>query len=428
MQKRHLRRTSCEQLCWCSLACRCTPQSRKAQSPDPSQIGRRFGIHRRRLRSVARSRGGRAARGKAGPAVACGRRNGHTHKVQQGSRKAAKKEQQREGARFWCGWEAAACSNATGAATCSRRRKSVSTRCPLRTASPIRRMPWAPAIKASTKGRNNIIVTTTVYLGRFAVLLQVVATSALLMTAASKASAASNSNQPNTQGSGNTTTALDILNPWLSACDLVQPNTDLQGTCSATEVESPPPHGPGPPQTNIQPSQSAKTSAFACPPSCPTKFHVTAARHDQNITNQCLYYLQESHKDELCERGKIIAGGGVRAVLSRLRLRHCCEHDVTSAMTPESLQAVASGGRNCQKHLGALLDTDAMAARISCEFNEVLTRYDCGQNYSIVHHCGDCKVNTIPFYNILYKPLRSNAFLLFHVRNLTSEVRLCHLK
>lgn len=411
---RHSSKTcrSCEQLCWCSSACRCTAPSR-ARSREVSarshRFGRRFCHRRRRLRSVVHSassrsssQGGRAARGKAGPAVACGRRNGQPKS--EGA--AAKKAEER----FWCGWEAAACSNATGAATRSRRRKSVSTRCPTLTACSKRRMPWAPAIKASTK--RNIIVTTTVYVGRFAVLLQVVATAALLMSAASKASAAKASpttNQGSDAAGTNTssaTTALDIFNPWLSACDLVQPNTDLQGTCSATEVEYPPPHGPGPPANTLLPS--AKTSAFVCPPPCPDPA-VSAARHDQNITNQCLLYLQESHKDEICDRGTIdgkrVDSGGV--VLSSYRLRHCCEHNVSSAMTPYTLAAIAKGGRNCHKHLGALLDTVAMAARISCEFNEVLTRYDCAQNYSIVHHCGDCKVNFLHFSLFMLSSLLS---------------------
>lgn len=79
-----------------------------------------------------------------------------------------------------------------------------------------------------------------------------------------------------------------------------------------------------------------------------------------------------------------------RRALQGLRMRHCCEHAVDSAL-PE---VVFDGGEACRQHLDALLEVDALAARISCEFAEVLTRYDCTQSYSIKFHCEDCKVNT----------------------------------
>uniref|UniRef100_A0A182PIM2 Uncharacterized protein n=1 Tax=Anopheles epiroticus TaxID=199890 RepID=A0A182PIM2_9DIPT len=52
---------------------------------------------------------------------------------------------------------------------------------------------------------------------------------------------------------------------------------------------------------------------------------------------------------------------------------------------------VLHGGPGCTGRLTELLETDALAARITCEFTEVLIRYDCGQPYSIIHHCEDCK-------------------------------------
>lgn len=156
----------------------------------------------------------------------------------------------------------------------------------------------------------------------------------------------------------NTSPPLEIINPWLSACDLQPASaTDLQGACSAM-------WGPG----------------SLCPPPC----------RPANSTTQCLYYLKESHKEEVCGRG--VNPERRRRKLQGLRMRHCCEHAVDSAL-PET--AMLQGGETCRQQLDALLEVDALAARISCEFAEVLTRYDCTQTYSIKYHCEDCKVTQI---------------------------------
>ncbi|GJQ84847.1 hypothetical protein Trydic_g469 [Trypoxylus dichotomus] len=166
-----------------------------------------------------------------------------------------------------------------------------------------------------------------------------------------------------------TSPPLEIINPWLSACDLQPASaTDLQGACFATMW------GPG----------------SLCPPPCPA-----------NSTTQCLYYLKESHKEEVCGRKE--SPESRRRALQGLRMRHCCEHAVDSAL-PEM---VFDGGDACRERLDALLEVDALAARISCEFAEVLTRYDCTQTYSINYHCEDCKV-TFPIINNSYVK-RSNV-------------------
>uniref|UniRef100_A0A182N9E3 Uncharacterized protein n=1 Tax=Anopheles dirus TaxID=7168 RepID=A0A182N9E3_9DIPT len=60
---------------------------------------------------------------------------------------------------------------------------------------------------------------------------------------------------------------------------------------------------------------------------------------------------------------------------------------------PPSYADVLTGGyERCTGRLAELVETDALAARITCEFTEVLIRYDCGQPYSLIHHCEDCKV------------------------------------
>ena len=190
-----------------------------------------------------------------------------------------------------------------------------------------------------------------------------------------------------------------LLNPWLSACDLAQPSTspDLQGTCSAAmQLYSPrPPHqgghgagqspghastgsrvngdipeGPGPPRPPGPPSDEV------CPRPC--------SLHNASHT-QCLHYFRESDKERLC------AGASV-ARLADFRLRHCCEHSVAHSLTPEALKAVLSSSSQCSFYLGALLELDALAARISCEFNEILTRYDCDHSYSVNFRCTHCQV------------------------------------
>ncbi|XP_022912780.1 uncharacterized protein [Onthophagus taurus] len=145
---------------------------------------------------------------------------------------------------------------------------------------------------------------------------------------------------------------LEQINPWLSACDLQPASaTDLQGACTTASA------GPG----------------SKCPPPCPA-----------NSTTQCLHYLQESHKERLC--GEMNPQRRQRE-LQGLRMRHCCEHAVDSALVDPHLEDAAT----CRQRLEALLEVDALAARVSCEFAEILTRYDCTQTYSIKHRCEDCK-------------------------------------
>ncbi|KAL9699450.1 hypothetical protein quinque_002891 [Culex quinquefasciatus] len=70
------------------------------------------------------------------------------------------------------------------------------------------------------------------------------------------------------------------------------------------------------------------------------------------------------------------------------------------ALHNAALEAVLGGGSDCERMLGDLLETDSLAARITCEFTEVLVRYDCGQPYSIIHHCEDCRAGVTCGYAI----------------------------
>ncbi|KAG8335758.1 hypothetical protein J6590_060675 [Homalodisca vitripennis] len=157
---------------------------------------------------------------------------------------------------------------------------------------------------------------------------------------------------------------LTLVNPWLSSCDLHQPSPpDLQGSCSRMISEF-----PGPPPS--------------CPPPCSSSSSSTrsTSRNSDNTT-QCLEYLNESHKTVLCGAG---GGGGVRGV----RLRHCCEHSVHDSLSAEVFLDNAA----CERAVQALIDIDRLAARLQCEFAEVLSRYDCGQSYSVNFHCDHCQV------------------------------------
>lgn len=187
------------------------------------------------------------------------------------------------------------------------------------------------------------------------------------------------------------TEALSRINPWLSACDLAQPNSapDLQGQCSAgTLPVAWIDEGPGPPR---------------CPPPCSAKSnnknsnykatHIDNTKYSMenrlNDKQQCLDYLGDNEESpaQICKKSP----SDIATKLKTLRLRHCCERTVGSALHNEAHARVLSGGSDCVRMLSDLLETDALAARITCEFTEVLVRYDCGQPYSIIHHCEDCK-------------------------------------
>ncbi|CAH1183598.1 unnamed protein product [Phaedon cochleariae] len=128
------------------------------------------------------------------------------------------------------------------------------------------------------------------------------------------------------------------------------------------------------------PSCSASSAAEAfCPPPC--RLQMPTA----NRSTQCLYYLQESHKEEVC--GRDVAPERRRDVLHGLRMRHCCEHAVDAALPEDAFHGEAA----CRRHLEALIEVDRLARRLSCGHADLLTRYDCAQNYSIAHDCKDCK-------------------------------------
>ncbi|XP_059612671.1 uncharacterized protein LOC132259137 [Phlebotomus argentipes] len=189
------------------------------------------------------------------------------------------------------------------------------------------------------------------------------------------------------KGGDDGTGALTQINPWLSACDLAQPNSapDLQGQCSAgTLPVAWVDEGPGPPR---------------CPSPCATVTTMDKESNENKVNmegrfndkqQQCLDYIgdnEESSPAQICKK----SSRDIETKLRALRLRHCCERSAISALHSQALEDVLNGGAKCNRLLSDLLETDALATRITCEFTEILVRYDCRQPYSIINHCEDCK-------------------------------------
>ncbi|XP_034239066.1 uncharacterized protein LOC117643988 [Thrips palmi] len=194
---------------------------------------------------------------------------------------------------------------------------------------------------------------------------------------------------PDAEGNFYQDSPISRLNPWLSACDLAHPATapDLQGPCATIMSRGPGTghahpirvngdiaEGPGPPRS-LPGTPPGPVSEEKCPKSC--------SAHNASHT-QCLRYLHESDKEKLCSSMS-------EARLAEFRLRHCCEHSVANSLTPEALKAVLSSSTQCLHYLGTLLDLDALAARLSCEFGEILSRFDCDHLYSVKYRCTHCQ-------------------------------------
>ena len=226
----------------------------------------------------------------------------------------------------------------------------------------------------------------------------------------------------------NSSLPLQLLNPWLSACDLVDPLSapDLQGVCLATStmvLVSAPTTDNNPDSNNnnnnnenvndnvnINNNKPNKVhqncrvngdiSEGPGPPSmCPCACEDSSPQHSTTTTthqntNQCLDYLNESHKKLVC--GSSLLTSERESALNKLRFQHCCEHTVLASLHAEARKKLVFGQNRttCEEHINALLELDALAESITCKFSEVLKRYDCNQTYSVNFHCADCKVSS----------------------------------
>ncbi|XP_017882160.1 uncharacterized protein LOC108626159 [Ceratina calcarata] len=206
------------------------------------------------------------------------------------------------------------------------------------------------------------------------------------------------------------------INPWLSACDLAGPTpADLQGSCGPPEV---PKNCPVPCSSAakekgkdagfLEVIQRVELAGRNCYWSKGSERPVSGREETDDddgvptTPEQCLFYLEESHKRDICRddfgrsstRSFFTSRENRYWFMSGLRLRHCCEHAVVNALAPGKggpLENVLNGGQKCTDALDKLLLVDALAARLHCEFEEVLARYDCAQSYSVIFNCTHCK-------------------------------------
>lgn len=146
-----------------------------------------------------------------------------------------------------------------------------------------------------------------------------------------------------------TMTDLATLNPWLSACDLTR--------------KPPPPHD------------------------CPTTLPFPICGNQ--TTGQCLHYFTQSDVDLVCQQ----SAQWQPQVLASVHLEHCYEFHALDVLSPVLMETIHKRGEACKTVLAQLRALDAMAARISCEFAEVLRRFDCQQPYTAKFNCDHCKVS-----------------------------------
>lgn len=119
-----------------------------------------------------------------------------------------------------------------------------------------------------------------------------------------------------------------------------------------------------------------------------------------NENRQCLDYLGGDNNDEyspskICN---VKSSSDIETKLKSIHLRHCCERNVASALHNDAYNDVLNGGAACKDRLDELFEADRLAERLTCEFMEILVRYDCGSRYSLIHNCASCKVSLDFFY------------------------------
>lgn len=112
------------------------------------------------------------------------------------------------------------------------------------------------------------------------------------------------------------------------------------------------------------------------PPSCPVS--CSDQRNDIDKSS-CKRYLKENDCDNSWSSKD----------WSSVRLQHCCEHSVPEAVLNGNESLLDR--QQCERHVRDLLELDAFVAKVTCQFEQILRRYDCNQNYS-VNNCQRCKV------------------------------------
>jgi len=109
--------------------------------------------------------------------------------------------------------------------------------------------------------------------------------------------------------------------------------------------------------------------------------------NNSSSNHQCLEYARRQLIPAMCPDDPAAYRRPGR--LSRYRLRHCCHHTVESVVQQPYVDK-----DSCVDQVNKALDMDDIAAAMSCQFNEVLARYDCKQKYS-AKSCDSCKVSRL---------------------------------
>ncbi|KAG5893489.1 hypothetical protein JTB14_010539 [Gonioctena quinquepunctata] len=117
----------------------------------------------------------------------------------------------------------------------------------------------------------------------------------------------------------------NAVDSWLSS----SASADLQSTVYATTA----------PLSCSAADSAGEAAETLCPPPCPLQMPKTA-----NTSTQCLCYLEESHKEKVC--GHDFNPKSRRDILHRVRMRHCSEHAVDTAL-PEAAFDGGTAAADC---------------------------------------------------------------------------------
>uniref|UniRef100_T1JHN8 Uncharacterized protein n=1 Tax=Strigamia maritima TaxID=126957 RepID=T1JHN8_STRMM len=130
---------------------------------------------------------------------------------------------------------------------------------------------------------------------------------------------------------------------------------------------------------------------------------------ESTSSHQCLYLRGDAAAECVCscpaERSRA-------HVLRKMRLSFCTHHALDTVL---NLTMVANESPDeCLTHLRAVQHLDDLASRVSCEFEHILSRYDCNNGYSSKWNCDDCKCTYLFFIHSFHTKIFLLCFC-FHL-------------
>lgn len=281
---------------------------------------------------------------------------------------------------------------------------------------------------ASTGG--GLVYLVVIWLVVFTVLVMTEAgasstSEAVTVTATVTVTVATAVNGPNATSPATTPQNATAAAADRTACETVRVSV-REPSCSGQISE-----GPGPPSPLPPPPSPSRCPAATCAASRAdrssdnnTNNYINDKKNnnnshvnynDNNINNNnnnnnsnhlCLEYVRPELLPVMCPDDPTAYLRPGR--LSRYRLRHCCHHTVESVV-----QKPYNDRTSCVEQVNEAVSMDSIAAAMSCQFDEVLARYDCKQKYS-AKSCDSCKVSVpcaarLVIIMVSYKILRSRA-------------------